>query len=177
MTPTYEQALAWFTPEREAKFWTKIEKTPEGCWLWRGALRESGHGQLDFNGHNVRVHRFTFLLARRRTLPEYIADEYGELKPYVVRHLMCDRKNCCNPSHLVGGTQTENVEDTWKIHLAHKLDTERRAREEYSRHPFVGYFSDHNAIPIPPLADAGDSYWVGFPMQYPAMPLQSLPTQ
>jgi len=177
VTPTYEQAKQWFTPERAAKFWRKIEKTAGGCWLWHGAKREGGHGQIDFEGHNVRVHRLMWLLARRRDLPEFIPDNYGEYKPFVIRHLMCDRKNCCNPAHCVGGTQTENLEDNLMIHLAYKLDTERRAREEYSKHPFVGYFSDHGAIPIPPVAEMSDSQWVGFPVHCPPTPLQSLPTQ
>lgn len=177
MTPTYEQALAWFTPARQIKFWRKIEKTAEGCWLWHGAKKESGHGQIDFDGHNIRVHRLTWLLARQQDLPEFIPDNYGEYKPFVVRHLMCNHPNCCNPAHLVGGTQTENVEDTWMIHLAYKLDTERRARREYSKHPYIGYFSDRTQFLSPLPVDSGGEHWVGFPMHYPAMPLQSLPAQ
>jgi hypothetical protein len=177
MTPTYAQALAWFTPTREARFWRNIEKTADGCWLWRGAKKESGHGQIDFDGHSVRVHRLTWLLARQQDLPEFIPDNHGEYKPFVVRHLMCDHKNCCNPSHCVGGTQTENLEDNVMIHLAYKLDTERRAREEYSKHPYIGYFSDRWSFPIPPVAETSDRQWVGFPMHTPAMPLQSLASQ
>jgi hypothetical protein len=47
MTPTYEQAKEWFTPEHKAQFWAKVEKKPErfGCWLWRGSRTDSGHGQ------------------------------------------------------------------------------------------------------------------------------------
>jgi hypothetical protein len=177
VTPTYEQAKQWFTPKRTARFWRKVEKTADGCWLWRGSLTENGHGQLDFNGHSVRVHRLTWLLAREQDIPEFIPDEWGEYKPFVVRHLMCDHKNCCNPAHLVGGTQTENVEDNAMIHLAYKQDSERRAREEYLRHPYIGHFNDCTGIPIPPHAECSDSHWLGFPMQYPSIPLQSIPTQ
>ena len=90
---------------------------------------------------------------------------------------MCDHKNCCNPAHCVGGTQTENLEDNVMIHLAHKLDTERRAREEYAKHPYIGYFSDQNSIPIPPACVPRAEQWGGFPMHTPAIPLQSLPMQ
>jgi hypothetical protein len=177
VTPTYEQAKLWFTPAREMRFWRKVEKTAEGCWLWCGALTESGHGQLDFNGHIVRVHRLTWLLARKLDIPEFIPDRDGEYVPFVVRHLMCDQKQCCNPAHLAGGSQGENVEDTWKIHLAYKQETERQARERYSKHPYIGYFSDHNSIPIPPHAETQDSYRYGFPMHHPSTALQSLPMQ
>ena len=174
MTPTYEQAKQWFTPARQAKFWRKIEKTADGCWLWRGAKKESGHGQIDFNGHNIRVHRLTWLLAREKDIPEFICDSNGEYKPFVVRHLMCDHKNCCNPAHLAGGTQTENLEDNLMIHLAYKLDVERRAREKYSEHPYIGYFSDRISIPIPPGGTPRHEQWGGFPMLNPPIPLQSL---
>lgn len=177
MTPSYEQARLWFTPAREVRFWRKVEKTADGCWLWNGAKKESGHGQIDFDGHNIRVHRLTWLLARKRDIPEFICDSQGEYVAFVVRHFMCDRKNCCNPAHLVGGTQSENLEDGKMIHLAYKLDTERRAREEYSKHPYIGYFSDHNSIPIPPCETPTHVQWGGFPMHHPAMSLQSLPTQ
>jgi hypothetical protein len=151
MTPTYEQAKLWFTPAREAKFWRRIEKTADGCWLWQGATKESGHGQIDFDGKNIRVHRLMWLLARQQDLPEYILSDSGEFKPFVVRHLMCCNTHCCNPAHLVGGTQTENVEDTWMIHLTHKMDKERMAREEYRKHPYIAYFSSRT-LSYPPLS-------------------------
>lgn len=180
MTPTYAEASAWFTPTRAARFESKIEKTPEGCWLWRGSLTESGHGQVDVNGHIVRVHRLTWLLARKRDIPEYIQTRDGFV-PLVIRHLLCDHKNCCNPAHLVGGSQTENVEDTWMIHLAYKRDTERRAREEYSEHPYIGELSELKEIPNPRRAERCDEHWLGSPVQClalpPASPQQSIPTQ
>ena len=177
MTPTYEQFKEWFTPAREARFWRKIEKMPDGCWLWRKSCADGGHGQVFCCGFNVRVHRITWMIARQRSIPEFIPDSRGEYQPFVIRHLMCDRPNCCNPAHLVGGTPAENVEDTWKIHLAYKLDNERRAREEYSKHPYIGYFSDRKENLTPLTLTPSQVPWVGFPMHYPSMPLQSLPTQ
>jgi len=175
VTPTYEQLQEWFTPARAARFWRKVEKnaTPEGCWLWRGSCADGGHGQVYCCGHNVRVHRLTWMIARKRSIPEFIPDSRGEFAPFVVRHLMCDHANCCNPAHLVGGTPEENVRDTWQIHIAYRADAERRAREDYSEHPFLGYFSE-NLTPLPVVPQ--QELWVGFPLHYPPTPLQSLPT-
>jgi hypothetical protein len=175
MTPTYEQFKQWFTPARAARFWAKVEKnaTPEGCWLWHGALTDSGHGQVYCCDHNVRVHRLTWMLARERSIPDNIPDSYGEYHAFVVRHLMCNNPNCCNPSHLVGGTQAENVEDIWQIHVAYQRDAERRVIERYLEHPFLGYFNEN----LSPLHGVPQQvHRLGSPMHYPSMPLQSLPT-
>ena len=56
MTPTYELAKMWFTPIRESRFWGKVDKRPNGCWLWTGSLTDSGHGRYDFDGDTVRMH-------------------------------------------------------------------------------------------------------------------------
>ncbi len=132
MTPTYEQAREWFTPLRLLRFERKIEKCADGCWLWRGALTETGHGQYDFGGGVTRVHRLTWILARQRDIPDGM----------VIRHLMCDNKPCCNPAHLVGGTQGENVRDIWLVHRPYDVDKEQREIAEYLKNPYVGYFHD-----------------------------------
>ncbi len=132
MTPTYEEVKLWLTPERDTRFWRKVDKRPDGCWVWKGSLTDSGHGQCNFDGGSVRVHRLTWILARERDIPDWL----------VVRHLMCDRKPCCNPAHLVGGTQGENVQDIWLVHKPYDESKEQEARAEYLNHPFIGYFSE-----------------------------------
>lgn len=175
MTPTYEQLRDWFTPARERRFWAKVDKQPGpfGCWLWRGSRTDDGHGQTYCCGGNVRVHRFMWLLARQRDIPEFIFDSRkGEYVPFVVRHLMCDHSLCCNPSHLVGGCQAENVKDIWLIHHAYQQDVEEQARREYLSHPYAGYFSDKNLTGD--IGGAQHEHRVGFPMHTPAMPMQSV---
>jgi hypothetical protein len=157
MTPTYEEARLWLADERAERFWQMIEKQPDGCWLWTGALTNSGHGQYRMYDGPVRVHRLMWILARQQDIPDWL----------VVRHFMCDTKRCCNPAHLVGGTQGENVRDTWLIHKAYRDDIENRARAEYLKHPYVGYFHEHsskNVIPPPAVGEQS----VGYTMHPPS---------
>jgi hypothetical protein len=80
----------------------RVRKT-DGCWLFEGALDDSGHG-------NVRVKRgdrWTCDKAHRISFREH----KGEiLKKMVVRHT-CDVGNCVNPEHLILGSQADNVRD------------------------------------------------------------------
>ena len=140
MTPTYEYLKLWFTPAREARFWRKVDKRADGCWVWTGSLTESGHGRYDIDGAVTRVHRLTWILARERDIPEMVIWK-GELKPLVIRHLMCDNEACCNPAHLVGGAQGENVADIWLLHKRFDEAMEQEAIAAYQVTPFVGYFS------------------------------------
>jgi len=132
MTPTYAEALQWLTPLRELRFWQKVNKREDGCWIWTGALTDSGHGQLTMDGGNVRVHRLVWILTRQRDIEHWV----------VVRHLMCDNKPCCNPAHLVGGTQGENVKDEIFIHSAFDTGKRQSEIEEYAKQPYIGYFSE-----------------------------------
>lgn len=133
MTPTYEETKLWFTPARAARFWRKVNKQANGCWVWTGALTDTGHGRYDFNGNTVRVHRLMWVMARQRDLPDEL----------VIRHLMCDHTPaCCNPAHLVGGTPRENVLDMWQLHRPFDEAQEQEAIAKYMKHPFVGYFNE-----------------------------------
>ncbi len=72
----------------------RIDPAPDGCHLWTGAVGQGGYGNTYFEGKYVNVHR---LIA-------------GAVKGDVVRHT-CDVKLCCNPHHLIIGTQQDNIDD------------------------------------------------------------------
>lgn len=87
-----------------ARFWSKVEvKRPGECWPWRAKSVASagGHGifRPSKNIPLVRAHRFAWEVANG-PIPG------GQ----VIRH-RCDNPPCCNPAHLVPGTQSENVAD------------------------------------------------------------------
>ena len=82
-------------------FWSKVEigKTPKLCWLWRGAKKPSGYGNVRINGKYLLAHRVAFTLANG-----------GIPSGYIVCHI-CDTPSCCNPNHLMLGTNKSNAAD------------------------------------------------------------------
>lgn len=87
--------------DRETLFWSLVDKRGETeCWPWSGSYGGNGYGRFHVDhgrGPAMNASRAAFLYA------------YGYLPP-VVRHT-CDNPPCCNPQHLLPGTQKENMED------------------------------------------------------------------
>ena len=84
---------------RESLFWSKVSKESK-CWLFTGHKAKNGYGQFWDGKQAVYAHRFAW------------ESEYGPIpKDQVICHL-CDNPACCNPEHLVCGTQKFNVYDS-----------------------------------------------------------------
>lgn len=87
-------------PWRE-RLWANIRPVESGCWEWMGHVcPTTGYGQLWADGSAKRVHRLSY----RSVFPHHDIDKL------VLLHL-CDNRRCCRPSHLLPGTQLENVRD------------------------------------------------------------------
>lgn len=70
------------------------------CWEYQGFLNHDGYGQYSDEDHRTkRAHREMF---RHSCEPLTSKD--------VVRHT-CDNRACCNPHHLIKGSQKDNVRD------------------------------------------------------------------
>lgn len=82
----------------ETTFRNSFTKT-ERCWLWNGKTDQFGYGMLYYQNGDYAAHRLSYQFYK------------GEIpSDMVVRHT-CDNPPCCNPDHLVLGTQVENVRD------------------------------------------------------------------
>lgn len=81
-----------------ADFWSLVDSSPGlgACWPWRGSCDRDGYG---IYGRD-RAHRVAYVRGKDR-VPGPRA---------VVRHT-CDNPRCCNPLHLIAGTQQMNVND------------------------------------------------------------------
>jgi hypothetical protein len=94
--------MADSSPIITARFWSKVDVgRPDHCWPWRAALDRYGYGQ--FKGESYvspkRSHRVAYELV------------CGDIPPGLVLRHRCNNPACCNPSHLVPGTQGDNHDD------------------------------------------------------------------
>lgn len=85
----------------EEYFWLHVERRGEDeCWPWRGPrFSDFGYGRLCFEGRDDRTHRLAYQFCKG-VIP----------KGQVVRHT-CDNPPCCNPRHLILGSQGDNCRD------------------------------------------------------------------
>jgi hypothetical protein len=89
------------SPEVEARFWAKVQKT-DSCWLWTGC-KSRGYGRFRSRGNKVtsqRTHRVSWEIA------------HGPIPDGLKVLHRCDTPACVRPDHLFLGTQKENVWDS-----------------------------------------------------------------
>lgn len=48
----------------EAKFWAKVIKQPNGCWVYNGEAIWNGYRRVWFAGVRLLAHRFAYEMAR-----------------------------------------------------------------------------------------------------------------
>lgn len=68
------------------------------CWEWQLSCAPRGYGHTWFNNKRYRVHRLMYDLFK------------GGVKDKLVMH-SCDNPKCCNPEHLMLGTNADNSQD------------------------------------------------------------------
>ena len=92
-----------------SRFWKAVDTCdPTLCWEWLGKRDREGYGVFRYLLKEYRAHRVAYGLMMQG----------GKLPP-VVMHT-CDNPACCNPAHLRGGNQSQNMQD--------KVRKDRQAR-------------------------------------------------
>jgi len=69
------------------------------CWVWKGAIYNSGYGQTNFMGKKISAHRLAYKLF------------IGEIPDGKCILHICNTRHCCNPDHLFLGTNLDNTKD------------------------------------------------------------------
>lgn len=82
----------------EERLWSKVNKTDD-CWIWTGATKQFGYGQIGVDGQTKLAHRVAWELTNGQ-IPEGLE---------VCHH--CDTPSCVNPAHLFLGTHEDNMLD------------------------------------------------------------------
>ena len=79
------------------RFWNKVEKYDDGCWVWTAATNERGYGVVKIDGKVRKAHRISYEM-RHGQIP----------KGLQIDHL-CRNRSCVRPDHLEAVTQQENI--------------------------------------------------------------------
>lgn len=111
-------------PVLATRVWDRIDVgEPHECWPWTRAKNNLGYGQIAYpKGVRHYAHR---LVVRA-------------VKGEVIRHT-CDNPPCCNPAHLLKGTQAQNLQDmrdrgrSGGIDVLHRAKTHCPRGHEYDR--------------------------------------------
>ena len=107
--------LSTVTAAQRKRFYEKIDRSGDGCWLWTGGTFPERYGsftiglQLARTKRCVPAHRLAWMLAHPRQ----------PLGPYDLVLHKCDVRACCRISHLFIGDHLANARDMVKKGRSH----------------------------------------------------------
>jgi hypothetical protein len=103
------------------QFWTHVERTATGCWLWQGFRMRNGYGTVKWHNRTKLVHRIAYQLVN------------GPIDADMQVCHTCDVRHCVNPAHLWLGSAQDNSTDMaekGRARSGSKLHPERMPRGE-----------------------------------------------
>jgi len=107
----------------DERFWRKVEKKGKTeCWLWLGAKKPSGYGNVRRNKIYTTAHRISWGIT------------FGPIPNGMQVQHSCDNPSCCNPNHLMLGTVISNFIDMVKKGRANSNHTNRSFGEKHQNH-------------------------------------------
>lgn len=110
------------------RFWKKVQKHDDGCWLWTAGTDGKGYGQFRIRlGLKTKAHRFSYELAHG-PIPKADEGYHG----WCVLH-RCDNPACVRPEHLMLGTHQDNMRDMWQKGRCKMPPQKQTAPSEASR--------------------------------------------
>lgn len=74
----------------------RVEVDANGCWLWQGAVKGNGYGNVNIDGRTLMAHRVAYEL-HVGPIPDGQRVLHG-----------CDVRRCVNPAHLHLGSAADN---------------------------------------------------------------------
>jgi hypothetical protein len=86
-----------YTPADVARFWAKVEKQPDGCWVWVASRDAWGYGHFGHRRVIRSAHRCAYEIA------------VGPIPDGLTIDHLCRNPACVNPAHLEPVTMTENL--------------------------------------------------------------------
>lgn len=87
------------------RFWAKVSRQDDGCWLWTGARKPNGYG---FIADDAQPGRMPKTLSVHRVSYEWAN---GEIPEGMQIHHTCENKSCVNPDHLTAKTPGKHKHD------------------------------------------------------------------
>lgn len=95
------------------RFWSKVDITDGGCWLWTGKTDDWGYGVFPLGSSHVKAHRFAWIVF------------LGDLPASVMVLHSCDTPACVRPSHLHAGDHQRNMDEMYARGRGRKTRGER----------------------------------------------------